>query len=119
MSAPFYDNIETVTIQNKNYRSVVYTDENIQIVLMSLPPKSEIGTEIHQGTTQFFRIEKRMGLCIIEDKGFILNDGISFAVPPGQVHNVINTSSSKHLKLYTIYSPPHHPKGLVQKQKVD
>ena len=104
---PYYDNIEKAVEDNHLYRNVVYTDENIQIVLMTLKPKVRIGMESHPGTTQFFRIEKGVGLAIIEGKGYILNDGVALTVLPGMMHDIINTSDH-NLHLYTIYSPPQH-----------
>lgn len=114
---PYYDNIEEASISNKAYRKVVYTDTNIQVVLMNLKPKVNIGMEVHSDTTQFFRIEKGSGLAIINGKGYILTDGVALVVPPGAKHDIINTSSSEDLHLYTIYSPPHHPPNLVENNR--
>lgn len=107
----YYDNIELSTIDNEYYRNVVYTDENIQIVEMSLRPGIEIGLERHPETTQFFRIESGFGLARVDDTYYILENGIAFAVPPNHLHNVTNLSETEDLKLYTIYSPPVHPPG--------
>lgn len=114
---PYYDNIEEASISNKAYRAVVYTDTNIQVVLMTLKPKVSIGMEIHEDTTQFFRVERGGGLAMINGRGYILTDGVALVVPPGAKHNIINTSSSEDLHLYTIYSPPHHPPGTLQLNK--
>ena len=111
MALPYYDNIEQSTLENEYYRNVVYTDKNIQIVEMSLQPNEEIGLERHSGTTQFFRIEKGYGMAQIEKNFYILEDGSAFAIPPNNLHNVVNLSSTKPLKLYTIYSPPVHAPG--------
>lgn len=107
-SKSYYSNIENDTIQNRSYRRVHYTDDNIQIVLMALRSKEEIGEERHPGCTQFIRIEQGIGLAIVEGKGYILQDGTALTIPPGQLHNIINTSVET-MHLYTIYSPPQHP----------
>lgn len=105
---PYYANIEEDTLKNESYRFVQYTDTNLQVVLMTLQPKEEIGMERHLGATQFFRVERGVGLAIINGKGYILNDGVALTVPPGHLHNIINTSGEECLRLYTIYSPPQH-----------
>ncbi len=89
----------------------------MQLVLMSLKPGEEIGMEIHPENDQFFRIEKGEGKCIIDDNEYFLEDGIVITVPAGARHNVINTSTTEELKLYTIYCPPHHKDGIVRKTK--
>jgi mannose-6-phosphate isomerase-like protein (cupin superfamily) len=116
----FYDNIVEATVKNKSYRKVVYTDSNergIQLVYMSLKPKEEIGLEIHPSTTQFFRIESGFGIAKVGERTLVLKDDISFIVPAGIEHNVKNISSTKPLKLYTIYSPPQHPAGTEERFK--
>lgn len=117
MTAPYYGNIERDTVENTAYRRVIYTDAKKQIVLMCLDPKQEIGMESHPDSSQFFRFEKGTGLAIVEGKGYLLSDGIALSVPPGRFHNIINTSSTQRLHLYTIYSPPHHPPGTYQLTK--
>ena len=109
----YYSNIEEDSIRNGAYRHVQYTDDNIQVVLMTLRPKEEIGEESHSGGSQFFRVERGTGLAIIEGRGYILSDGVALVVPPGRLHNIINTSDAP-LHLYTIYSPPHHPPKTYQ-----
>jgi mannose-6-phosphate isomerase-like protein (cupin superfamily) len=116
MVEPYYDDIEMSAIDNVSYRDVMYTDKNIQIVLMSLRPGVEIGLERHPGTTQFFRVESGVGIAQIHDKYYALTDGIAFAVPPNALHNVANIGSEE-LKLYTIYSPPVHPSHTKEKEK--
>lgn len=123
---PYYDNIEVSTIDNEYYRNVVYTDKNIQIVEMRLRPEEEIGLERHPGTTQFFRIEQGVGLAYVASTPtgddlniYALTDGVAFAVPPNYLHNVVNLSKAEDLKLYTIYSPPHHPPGTKEFLKED
>jgi mannose-6-phosphate isomerase-like protein (cupin superfamily) len=117
VTKPFYDNLEENTIKNDNYRNVRYTDEHIQIVYMSLLPQEEIGLEVHDDTTQFFRIEQGQGKAIISGKEYDLYNGIGITVPQGHYHNIINTSKTEKLKLYTIYSPAHHPPNTLQKFK--
>lgn len=116
MASYYYDNIEDATLRNDYYRNVVYTNDQIQIVLMSIEPGDEIGLERHQDTTQFFRIEKGVGMAQIGNTTYAISDGTALAVPPNTLHNIIN-ASSKHLKLYTIYSPPVHKPGTKEFSK--
>lgn len=113
----FHANIEKDTLENGNFRKVLYTGKNSQLVLMSLKPKEEIGMEVHETNDQFFRIEKGEGKCIIDGNEYELKDGTAIIVPAGAQHNVINTSDADELKLYTIYSPPHHKDGIVRATK--
>ena len=108
--------IERATRANTNYRYVVSTSKESQLVLMSLPPGEEIGMEVHDDNTQFIRVESGHGLAVLGADSYVLRDGIALFVPSGTRHNVINTGSEP-LKLYTLYSPPHHPDGLVEKEK--
>ena len=113
----YSSNIEEETIENTNFRKVLYTGKHSQLVLMSLKPNEEIGTEIHADNDQFFRIEKGTGKCIIDGNSYELKDGSAIVVPAGAEHNVINTSGLEDLKLYTIYSPAHHKDGIVRATK--
>jgi mannose-6-phosphate isomerase-like protein (cupin superfamily) len=113
----FATNIEKATLENENYRQVLYTSKHSQLVLMSLKPKEEIGMEVHPDNDQFFRIEKGQGKCIIDGNEYGLEDGTAIVVPSGSQHNVINVSDSEELKLYTIYSPAHHKDGIVRTTK--
>ena len=113
----FNANIEKDTIENTNFRKVLYTGKHSQLVLMSLKPMEEIGTEIHADNDQFFRIEKGEGKCIIDGNEYEVKDGSAIIVPAGAEHNVINTSATEDLKLYTIYSPAHHKDGIVRATK--
>jgi len=113
----YFANIEEETLKNKNFRKVLYTSKYSQLVLMSLKPKEEIGMEVHPENDQFFRIEKGKGKCIIDGNEYDLTDGVAILVPAGAQHNIINTSESEELKLYTIYSPPHHKDGILHKTK--
>jgi mannose-6-phosphate isomerase-like protein (cupin superfamily) len=110
-------NIEELTLQNNNFRQVLYTAKHSQLVLMSLKPGEEIGAEVHDEGDQFFRFESGEGKVIIDDNEYIVKDGDAVIVPVGSNHNVINTSESEDLKLYTIYSPPHHKDGVVHSTK--
>lgn len=115
----FYINIEKDTIENNNYRKVLYTGQNLQLVLMSLKPNEEIGVEVHQEIDQFFRFEEGNGICIVNDMEYKVSDGDCVIVPAGSNHNIINTSNKNDLKLYTIYTPPHHKDGIAFKTKKD
>jgi mannose-6-phosphate isomerase-like protein (cupin superfamily) len=113
----FYANIEKDTLENSNFRKVLYTGKNSQLVLMSLKPKEEIGMEVHAENDQFFRFEKGEGKCIIDGNEYELKDGVAIVVPAGAQHNIINTSEMEDLKLYTIYSPAHHKDGIIRGTK--
>jgi mannose-6-phosphate isomerase-like protein (cupin superfamily) len=126
-------NIETSTIKNPNYRKVVFTGEHLQVVLMSLRPREEIGMEVHLDTDQFIRVEKgkatakislkqfsvetKTPLASLEYQTFGLTDGVVIIVPAGHYHNIINRSADEPLKLYTIYAPPHHEPCKVERIK--
>ena len=113
----YADNIEKLTIANTDFRRVVYTGPHSQLVLMSLRPGEEIGSEVHPDNDQFFRIEKGEGKCLINGHEYALSDGTAIVVPAGAEHNVINTSPNEDLKLYTIYSPAHHKDAIVRATK--
>ena len=111
--------IEKETLANENFRKVLYTAKHSQLVLMSLKPKEEIGMEVHPDNDQFFRFEKGQGKCLIDGNEYELSDGVAMVVPAGAEHNVINTSETEELKLYTIYSPAHHQDGVVRATKAE
>ncbi|HOK17139.1 MAG TPA: cupin domain-containing protein [Candidatus Paceibacterota bacterium] len=113
----FFANIEKETLENENFRKVLYTSKHSQLVLMSLKPKEEIGMEVHPENDQFFRFEKGLGKVIIDGNEYQVSDGSAIVVPAGAQHNVINLSETDSLKLYTIYSPAHHKDGIVRKTK--
>jgi mannose-6-phosphate isomerase-like protein (cupin superfamily) len=113
----FKSNIEKDTIKNKNFRKVLYTSAYSQLVLMSLKPKEEIGAETHPENDQFIRFEGGKGRVEIDDSKYSVKDGDAVIVPAGARHNVINTSATEELKIYTIYSPPHHKDQIVRKTK--
>lgn len=113
----FSINIEEATLENNNFRKVLYTSKHSQLVLMSLRPMEEIGMEVHEENDQFFRFEAGQGKCIIDGNEYVVSDGFAIVVPAGSQHNVINTSATEELKLYTIYSPAHHKDGIVRSTK--
>lgn len=113
----FKTNIERDTIKNKNFRKVIYTSKHSQLVLMSIKPKGEIGLETHPENDQFLRFEGGTGRVIIDDSKYTVKDGDAVVIPAGAKHNVVNTSATEELKIYTIYSPPHHKDGIVRKTK--
>jgi mannose-6-phosphate isomerase-like protein (cupin superfamily) len=113
----FWTPIEKATLENENFRQVLYTAKHSQLVLMSLKPKEEIGMEIHPDNDQFFRFEKGQGRAVIDGHVYEIQDGVAIVVPAGAEHNVVNTSETESLKLYTIYSPAHHQDGIVRKTK--
>lgn len=115
--AGYFGHIETDTLENTFFRKVLFTAPHSQLVLMCLKPNEEIGTEVHEGNDQFFRFEKGEGKVVVGGEEFIVKDGDTVIVPAGQMHNVINTSASEELKLYTIYSPSHHPDETIHKTK--
>jgi len=113
----YFAPIEKETIENTNFRKVVYTAKHCQLVLMSLKPNEEIGMEVHPDNDQFFRFEKGTGKVIIDGNEYAVMDGSAIIVPAGAEHNVINLSASDDLKLYTIYSPAHHKDGIIRATK--
>lgn len=115
----FSANIEEMTLQNDNFRQVLYTGSHSQLVLMSLKPQEEIGMEVHAENDQFFRFEKGEGKVIIDGNEYAVQDGSAVVVPAGAQHNVVNLSESEELKLYTIYSPAHHQDGIVRATKAE
>ena len=110
----FYDNLTSITKHNKFYRRVVSTTPTMQLVLMSLKPNTEIGIEIHPYNTQFIKIEQGSGTAIINNIVYDLEEGDAIIIPLNTHHNIIN-NSNKPLKLYTIYSPPHHVYNKIEK----
>lgn len=113
----YHGEIEKLTVENDNFRKVLYTGKHSQLVLMSLKPSEEIGMEVHNENDQFFRFEKGMGRVVIDGNEYDVKDGDAIVVPTGAEHNVINVSDSEPLKLYTIYSPAHHKDGIVRATK--
>lgn len=115
----FLGNIEDITESNTNFRKVLFTGPKCQLVVMSINPGESIGVEIHPATDQFIRIEEGEGLLIIDGQTYDLEEDMAMVIPAGAKHNIINTSNEETMKLYSVYSPPHHPDKLVQKTKAD
>ena len=113
----FSIDIEEATLENRNFRKVLYTSKHSQLVLMSLKPLEEIGMEVHEENDQFFRFERGLGLCIIDGNEYEVGDGFAVVVPAGAQHNIINISETEELKLYTIYSSAHHKDQIVRATK--
>ncbi|MFY9553485.1 MAG: cupin domain-containing protein [Blastocatellia bacterium] len=114
----YVTNIERDTLDNKDFRRVLYTAKNTQLVLMSLRGKEEIGEEIHT-LDQFIRVEAGQGTAILDGVKHQLSDGFAVVIPAGTKHNVINDSDTEELKLYTLYSPPEHRDGTIHRTKSD
>ncbi len=110
--------IETLTAENTAFRQVLYTGPHLQLVLMALKPGEDIGMETHKTHDQFFRIEKGHGEIVIDGTKRKVKGGDAIIVPAGALHNLINTGD-KPLRLYTLYGPPNHVDGLVEKRKAD
>jgi mannose-6-phosphate isomerase-like protein (cupin superfamily) len=117
--AGYVTNIEKDTLANDDYRRVVFTARHLQLVLMTLRPGEEIGKEIHVEHDQFIRIEAGTGSVVLGSEAHAIGDGSAFVIPAGVEHNVINTSRTQSLRLYTLYSPPEHPDGTVHRTKAD
>jgi mannose-6-phosphate isomerase-like protein (cupin superfamily) len=113
----YHTPIEEKTLSNTYFRHVLFTGANMQLVLMALKPREDIGLETHEGHDQFFRIESGIGEAVIGEDTFQLKDGDVVIVPAGEKHNIVNTSDTQMLKLYTIYAPPEHPDGTIHKTK--
>ncbi len=109
--------LEGKTQKNSDFRRVLYTGSHSQLVLMNLRPKEEIGSEVHPNIDQFFRFEHGEGVVVIDGVSHRVKGGYAAIVPAGARHNVINTSGSSDLKLYTIYSPPEHVDKVVRHTK--
>src|SRR5512134_3833960 len=114
----FIGNIDDRTEENRDYRRVLYTGRNIQLVLMALRPGEEIGEEIHTDRDQFFRIEKGKGEVWIDGKRTAVESDMAIIVPAGARHNIRNTGE-KPMKLYTLYAPPVHADRTVHATKAE
>ncbi|MES2213285.1 MAG: cupin domain-containing protein [Patescibacteria group bacterium] len=117
MKTGYFANIEDLTLENEDFRRVLYTGEHMQLVLMTLQPNEEIGLETHPDNDQFFRFESGEGKVIVNDTEYDVADGDVVIIPAGAEHNVINTSDSENLRMYTIYSPAHHEDGTIHETK--
>jgi mannose-6-phosphate isomerase-like protein (cupin superfamily) len=118
MKRGYCDDIEKRTIENEDFRRVLYTGEHLQLVLMTLQPGEEIGEEVHPDGDQFFRVEEGSGAIDIDGRENRVEDDFAVVVPAGARHNVRNTGSSP-LRFYTIYGPPEHKDGVVQATKAE
>lgn len=114
----YVTNIEEKSLANTYFREVLYTDERVQLVVMSLLPGEEIGAEVHD-LDQFIRVEQGVGKAVLDGVEHDLKDGSAVVVPKGANHNIINTSTTEQMKLYTLYAPPNHKEGTIHKTKVE
>jgi mannose-6-phosphate isomerase-like protein (cupin superfamily) len=115
----FSTNIEEKTLDNQNFRQVLYTAPHTQLVVMSLRPGEDIGLERHEHGDQFIRVESGQGEAFIDGQRYPLYDGVAVVIPAGSEHNITNTSAGAPLRLYTIYSPPEHADGTIHRTKQD
>jgi mannose-6-phosphate isomerase-like protein (cupin superfamily) len=118
MKKGFIDNIEKLTVENADFRRVLYTGQNMQLVLMSIKPGGEIGEEVHDDRDQFFRVEQGTGEVLIDGKKTKIKDDDAIIVPAGARHNVVN-NGKEPLQLYTLYAPPEHRDRTVHKTKAE
>lgn len=115
----YVKNIEDDTLENENFRKVLFTGPQSQLVVMSLQPGEDIGSEVHHDIDQFIRIEEGEGKAVLNGQEFEIEDDFAVVVPAGTEHNIINTSENEKLKLYTVYSPAEHADGTVHATKED
>lgn len=115
----FIWNIEELTLENNYFRKVIFTWPHLQLVVMSLLPGEEIGVEIHDKEDQFIRIEQGAALAMVDGVQHDLSDDMIIVIPAGAEHNIINTSTSESLKLYTIYCEKHHEDGTIHTTKAE
>ena len=114
----YITDIEKESLENDYFRRVLYTDEHLQLVVMALKPLEDIGAETHT-LDQFLRIESGEGKAVLDGTEYAIKDGSVVVVPAGTLHNIINTSATVPMKLYTLYAPPDHRPGTVHKTKAD
>jgi mannose-6-phosphate isomerase-like protein (cupin superfamily) len=115
----YLTNIEKKSLENEYFREVLFTGPHSQLVVMSIAPDEDIGMETHKDVDQFIRVESGIGKAILDGEEHNLEDGSAVVIPAGTQHNIVNSSRSKPLKLYTIYSPPEHPHGTIHKNKAE
>jgi mannose-6-phosphate isomerase-like protein (cupin superfamily) len=115
----YHTDIEKKSLENNYFREVLFTGPYSQLVVMALRVGEEIGQETHPDTDQFIRVESGEGKAILDGQEYELGDGSALVIPAGAEHNVINTSSTEPLRLYTVYTPPEHPDGTVHKTKAE
>ncbi|OGG48904.1 cupin [Candidatus Kaiserbacteria bacterium RIFCSPLOWO2_12_FULL_52_8] len=114
----YVTNIEERALANEYFREVLFTDANLQLVVMSLLPGEDIGEEVHE-LDQFIRVEKGEGKAVLDGVEHAIADGSAIVIPRGTLHNIINTSATEQMKLYTIYAPPNHKDGTTHKTKAE
>lgn len=117
--AGYLTNIEKKSLENKYFREVLFTGPHSQLVVMSIEPGEDIGMETHDKVDQFIRVEAGKGKAVLNGKEHDLEDGSAVVIPAGTEHNIVNSSKTEPLKLYTVYSPPNHPHGTVHKNKAE
>lgn len=117
--AGYLTNIEKAALENTKFRQVLFTGPHAQLVVMALQPGEDIGLETHDDVDQFIRVEAGHGTALLDGKEQALEDGSAVVIPAGTKHNIINSSRTEALKLYTIYSPPEHPDGTIHETKAD
>ena len=116
----YVGSIEKATLDNSFFRRVLFTGKHSQLVVMCLQPGEDIGEEVHDKVDQFFRLEEGTAKFVFNDtEEHVVKDGDAVVVPAGTRHNVVNTSSTSEVRLYTVYSPPNHPDGTVHKTKAE
>ena len=113
----YVTHIEQDTLENENFRTVLYTAPNMQLVLMTIPPKGDIGEEVHKEGDQFIRCEEGEGIAVLNGVEHKLSDGFAVIIPAGTRHNIVNVSKDEPLRLYTIYAPPHHKDKVIHETK--
>ncbi len=113
----YVQNIESISVKNENFRQVLYTAKNCQLVVMALNPKEEIGMEVHE-LDQFFRVEEGVGEAALDGIHKMISAGFAVLVPAGTNHNIINTGTTP-MKLYTLYSPPNHCDGVIHRTRAE
>jgi len=113
----YVDNIEKDSLENNFFRKVLFTGPNMQLVIMALQPGEDIGSEVHEEHDQFIRVEQGAGMSILNGEESNLEDGSAVLIPAGTEHNIVNTSDSEVMKLYTLYSPPEHADGTINETK--
>ncbi|HTR19176.1 MAG TPA: cupin domain-containing protein [Candidatus Paceibacterota bacterium] len=111
-------NIEELSLSNDYFRKVLYTDPRIQLVIMSLLPNEDIGEEVHE-LDQFIRVEKGEGKAVLDGEEHAIGDGSVVIIPKGTRHNIVNSSGTEPMKLYTLYAPPNHAEGTTHKTKAE
>ncbi len=113
----YVQNIESISVKNENFRQVLYTAKNCQLVVMALNPNEEIGMEVHE-LDQFFRVEEGIGEAVLDGIHKMISAGFAVLVPAGTKHNIVNTGTFP-MKLYTLYSPPNHRDGVIHKTRAE